>query len=188
MIFVRLFFIFAYINILGFGNGLTMLPIFQEQLVTLNHWITFDEFINMIPISQATPGPLVVNIATFSGVKTAGVFGGMVATIGVTITTAVISLLLVSFYQKHKEVLFIQELMNILRPITIAFISVAAISVFRTTLFADNAIDVAGVFLFVAGLIAIRKYKVNFALALLSCGVVNVLIKLVLQGLFTAGL
>jgi len=175
MIYLRLFFTFAYINILGFGNGLTMLPIFQEQLVNKNHWITLDEFINMIPISQATPGPLVVNIATFSGIKAVGISGGLVATIGVTITTATISLLLAYLHNKNKEVLFVKELMNILRPITLAIIAIAAISIMRTTLFVEGAPDIMGFLLFLAGVIAIRKFKVNFVWTLLACGFINML-------------
>ena len=181
MIYLRLFLTFAYINILGFGNGLTMLPIFQEQLVNKNHWITLEEFINLIPISQATPGPLVVNIATFSGIKATGISGGLVATIGVTITTALISLLLAHLHNKNRELLFVKELMNILRPITLAIIAIAAISVMKTTLFTDNTIDVINVLLFLAGTVAIRKYKVNFVLTLVSCGLINVLANMVMQ-------
>ena len=173
MIYLKLFLTFAYINVLGFGNGLTMLPIFQEQLVNKNNWITLAEFINMIPLSQATPGPLVVNIATFTGVKTVGITGGLVATIGVTITTAVISLILAYLYKKNKEVLFVQELMNTLRPIIIAFITIAAVSVMKATLFANNTVDIMGFLIFIASLIAISKYKVNFIWVLLSCGVIN---------------
>ena len=181
MIYLRLFLTFAYINILGFGNGLTMLPIFQEQLVNKNHWISIEEFINLIPISQATPGPLVVNIATFSGIKAAGFSGGLVATIGVTITTAMISLLLAHLHNKNRELLFVKELMDILRPITLAIIAIAALSVMKTTIFAESSIDVMGLLLFLAGTVAIRKYKVNFVLVLVSCGVINVLANMVLH-------
>ena len=181
MIYLRLFLTFAYINILGFGNGLTMLPIFQEQLVNKHNWITLSEFINMIPISQATPGPLVVNIATFSGIKAAGVTGGLVATIGVTITTALISLLLAFLHNKNQELLFVKEMMNILRPITLAIIAIAAISIMKTTLFAEGTIDIMGFLLFLAGTIAIRKYKLNFVLTLVSCGVINMLADMVIR-------
>ena len=183
MIYPRLFFTFAYINILGFGNGLTMLPLFQEQLVNRNHWISMSEFIDMIPLSQATPGPLVVNIATFTGVKAAGIPAGIVATIGVTLTTAILSFILAFLYKKHKEILFVQELMNILRPVTIAIICVAAISVMRTTLFAGNTVDVVGLLIFAAGIVAIRKFKISFVLVLLSGGMINVLARIVIHGI-----
>ena len=183
MIYIKLFLTFAFINILGFGNGLTMLPIFKEELVNTNNWITLGEFINMIPISQATPGPMVVNIATFTGVKTAGIFGGIISTIGVTITTAIVSLVLACLYKKNKEVLFVQELMNILRPITIALIAIAAISVMETTLFANNTADVMGFLIFAASLIAINKFKVNYVWVLLSCGVINMIARTVLNGI-----
>ena len=180
MIYLKLFLTFAYINILGFGNGLTMLPLFREQLVEINHWISYDEYINMIPISQATPGPMVVNIATFTGIKTVGVFGGIVATIGVTITTATISLILSYLYKKHKEILFVHELMRTLRPITLALILVAAISVMRTTLYVNNMVNVIGIFIFIASLIAIRKFKINFIIVLLSGGIINVLLRILI--------
>ena len=73
--------------------------------------------------------------------------------------------------------MFVRELMRNLRPITLAFILVAAISVMRTTLFSDNTVDAIAVLIFTASLIAIRKFKANFVFVLLSCGIINVMLR-----------
>ena len=175
MIYGELFLTFAYINILGFGNALTMIPIFQEQIVETKQWLTLTEFINLIPISQSTPGPMVVNIATFAGVRMAGILGGIIATVGVTVTTAMISLFFAVLYKKNRDVLFVQELMRILRPITIALMAIAAISMVRLAIFTETAVDITGLVLFILSFIALRKYKIGYVLLFFACGFLGVL-------------
>ena len=180
MKYLELFLSFAYINLLGFGNALTMIPIFQEQIVSTKHWLTQTEFINLIPISQTTPGPMVINIATFTGVRVAGIFGGVIATIGVTITTAIICLILSILYKKNKEVLFVQELIKILRPVTVALIAIAAISIIKLAIFTDTTVNIIGLLLFISSFIMLRKFRVSFVLIIFGCGFMGVIAKLLI--------
>ena len=165
---------FFYISIFGFGGGYAIAPMLQERLVEVKHWMTPLEFINMIAISQATPGPLVVNSATFTGVRMAGVLGGVIATISVTILSACIALFLAYLYKKHKEMLFVRTLMKILRPATVAFIMVAAVDVIRLVVLPENVVNALGIALIVASFIAIRKFKMNYIAAMLACGFLSI--------------
>ena len=174
MIFFELILNFIYISLFGFGGGYAITPMLQARFVEAKQWMTQLEFINMIAISQATPGPLVVNTATFIGVRTAGILGGIVATVSVTIMPACIALFLAYLYKKHKEMLFVRTLMEILRPATIAFIMVAAVMVIRLVVLPENAANIMGIVLIAAAFIAIKRFKVNYITIMFACGLINI--------------
>ena len=78
----NLFFTFFKIGIIGFGGGMAILPMIYQSVLTFSDMAP-EEFANLFAISQATPGPIAVNAATFVGFKVAGVAGSAAATIGV---------------------------------------------------------------------------------------------------------
>ena len=81
MIYLQLFLSFFQIGLFSFGGGYAMIPLIQHELER-HGWMTSNQFVDIIAISQMTPGPLSVNAATFVGYKMAGIAGGMVATLG----------------------------------------------------------------------------------------------------------
>ena len=82
MIYLKLFLSFLQIGAFSFGGGYAALPLIQEQVVTLNNWLSLREFTDLITISQMTPGPIAINSATFVGIKIAGIGGALAATFG----------------------------------------------------------------------------------------------------------
>ena len=94
MIYLELLLTFMLVGALGFGGGYAVLPLIEEQLVVNHGWLTTQEFIDILTLSEMTPGPIAVNAATFSGNRIAGVFGGIVATIGVVLPSFVIVILI----------------------------------------------------------------------------------------------
>ena len=82
MIYFDLFLTFLKIGLFTFGGGYAMLPMIQEE-VSAHSWLNQSELINFIAVSESTPGPFAVNIATFVGTRTGGIFGGLCATLGV---------------------------------------------------------------------------------------------------------
>ena len=79
----QLFFSFSKIGAFAFGGGYAMLPLIEHEIVINHHWITYNEFIDIIGISQMTPGPIAINASTFVGYKVGGVLGSITGTIGV---------------------------------------------------------------------------------------------------------
>ena len=75
MIYLELFLSFFQMGLFGFGGGYAVLPLIKEQVVIQHPWLTMSEFADLITISQMTPGPIVVNSATFIGLRIAGVGG-----------------------------------------------------------------------------------------------------------------
>ena len=95
MILFELFFTFFKIGALTFGGGYAMIPFVREQ-VLLHGWLTEEELLNMIAVSESTPGPIAVNMATFVGSNEAGVLGSIAATLGVVLPSFIIILIIAS--------------------------------------------------------------------------------------------
>ena len=82
-ILIKIFLSFLKIGAFSFGGGYAMLPLIEREIVNNHNWITFKEFIDIIGISQMTPGPIAINSATFVGFKVSGILGSIAATLGV---------------------------------------------------------------------------------------------------------
>ena len=95
MIYLKLFLIFLEIGAVSFGGGYGMISIIREKVLTFG-WLSEDEFVNFIAVSESTPGPLAVNMATFVGSSQAGFIGGLIATLGVVLPSFVIIFIIAS--------------------------------------------------------------------------------------------
>ncbi|GAA3657347.1 chromate transporter [Asaccharospora irregularis DSM 2635] len=105
-----------------------MLPFIQQEFIHNYKFISSQEFLDLIALSQSTPGPIAINTATFVGFKTAGFFGSLASTVGV-IVFALVGLTIISkLFDKFKDNSKIEKLLSVLRPITLGFILAAAIT------------------------------------------------------------
>ena len=82
MIYFQLFLAFLQIGAFSFGGGYAAMPLIQAQVIEKYHWLTLNDFTNLITIAEMTPGPIAVNSSTFVGNQVAGIPGAIVATIG----------------------------------------------------------------------------------------------------------
>ena len=89
-----LFFTFARVGLFTFGGGLAMMPMLQKELIDKKHWITEEDLIDYYAVGQSTPGIIAVNVATFVGYRQLGVFGGIIASLGIIFPSIVIIMLL----------------------------------------------------------------------------------------------
>ncbi|SHH23878.1 chromate transporter [Asaccharospora irregularis] len=125
---ILLFLIFLKIGAFSFGGGYAMLPFIQQEFIHNYKFISSQEFLDLIALSQSTPGPIAINTATFVGFKTAGFFGSLASTVGV-IVFALVGLTIISkLFDKFKDNSKIEKLLSVLRPITLGFILAAAIT------------------------------------------------------------
>lgn len=95
--YLTLFVSFFKIGLFTFGGGLAMLPLIEREVVSKHKWITSDEMIEIIAISESTPGPIAINAATFIGKKVGGFWGACVATLATCIPSIGIILLITLF-------------------------------------------------------------------------------------------
>lgn len=137
MIWIELFLTFLKIGAFTFGGGYAMLPLIQSE-VEGHGWLTQAEVVNFIAVSESTPGPLAINMATFVGIRTGGVFGAVCATLGVVLPSFVIILIVAKFYEKFRKSRAVDGVMYGLRPAVIGLIGAAFLSVGMTVFFPNG--------------------------------------------------
>lgn len=118
---------FLKIGSIAFGGGYAMIPVIMNEVVVVHQWLSQQEFLNIVSISQVTPGPIAVNAATYVGYKAAGFFGSVAATFGVASFSIVATSLLSSKLMKHRESPKLQAIFTTLNPIVLALIVSAGI-------------------------------------------------------------
>lgn len=103
MIYLQLFLSFLQIGMFSFGGGYAAMPLIQGQVVTAHHWLSMEEFTDLITISQMTPGPIAINSATFVGTKIAGTGGALAATFGCILPSCIIVTCIARLYLKYRN-------------------------------------------------------------------------------------
>jgi chromate transporter len=111
-----------------------MLVLAQRYVVESYHWLTVQEFTDLVAISEITPGPIMINLATFVGTKTAGLKGAIFATLGLIIIPFIALYIIALNYAQFKNYPVIQNLLKIIRPMAIGFITVAILKLFKTSI------------------------------------------------------
>ncbi len=138
MIYLELFLSFLQIGAFSFGGGYAAMPLIQQQVVNTHHWISLNEFSDLITISQMTPGPIAINSATFVGTRVAGIGGAVVATIGCVLPSCLLVSILAYLYYRYKTLSMVQGVLRSLRPAVIALIAGAGLSILLTAFWPDN--------------------------------------------------
>lgn len=133
MIYVLLFFEFFKIGLFAIGGGMVTIP-FLFNLAENYPWFNSNELIDMIAVAEATPGPLGVNMATFAGFRTAGIWGSFAATIGLVMPSLVIIVILAKILSKYHTSNVFLNLMYSIRPAVIALICYAGFELAKVSL------------------------------------------------------
>ena len=143
MICLELFVTFFKIGLFTIGGGYAMLPLIQAD-VQAHGWMTAEELVNFIAVSESTPGPFAVNVSTYVGAELAGLPGAFCATLGVVLPSFLIILLVARFYAAFRSSAIISGAMSGLRPAVIGMIGAAAVSVGQTVFAPDGVQALAG--------------------------------------------
>lgn len=181
MIYLQLFWSFFQIGLFSIGGGYAAMPLIQKQVVDLNHWLSMGEFVDIITISQMTPGPIAINSATFVGIRIGGIAGALVATLGCVMPSCIIVLTIAYFYYKYRQLSMIQGVLSGLRPAVVSLIASAGVSILLLTFWDGGVIslsgfDVSALCLFAVGLFVLRKWKPNPILVMALSGVAGFLL------------
>lgn len=164
MILLELFFTFFKIGALTFGGGYAMIPFVREQ-VLLHGWLTEEELLNMIAVSESTPGPIAVNMATFVGSNEAGILGSACATFGVVLPSFIIILIVASLLKNFLKYNGVKAFLSGVRPCVVSLILGTAITLFLSVLIGIGGgdfafdIDIKGIIIFALIVIASLVYK-----------------------------
>ena len=128
MILLELFFEFFCIGLFAVGGGLATVP-FLTDLSTRTGWFTLDQLTNMIAVSESTPGPLGVNMASYVGYEIAGIPGSVLATLGLITPCLIIILIVTRCLQKFRNSQNVASIFYGLRPASTGLIAAAGWSV-----------------------------------------------------------
>ena len=135
MIFLELFLTFFKIGAFTFGGGYAMLPLIQEEVAA--RWgdvITSEAMVNFIAVSESTPGPFAINMATYIGSQMGGILGAACATLGVVLPSFIIILIVAKCYEKFKSSRIVKGCMSGLKPAVVGLIGAAALDIAGTVL------------------------------------------------------
>lgn len=136
---MRLFFEFFKVGLFSVGGGLATIP-FLTDIGARTGWFSPGELANMIAVSESTPGPMGVNMATYVGFETAGVAGAVTATLGLVAPSVVVILIIAGFLQKFRQSRGVEAVFYGIRPASTGLIVSAGLTVASIALLAvDDA-------------------------------------------------
>lgn len=133
MIYLRLFWEFFKVGLFSVGGGLATLP-FLYSLGAKTGWFSTADVANMLAVSESTPGPIGVNMATYAGFDCAGVLGGVVATLGLVTPSVIVIVLIAMALQAFRTNKYVDAAFYTLRPASTGLIAAAGWSVFLLVL------------------------------------------------------
>ena len=167
---IKMFISFFKIGAVTFGGGYAMIPFIEEEVVNKNKWVSKDEFMDMLIVSQSLPGTMAVNCCSFIGYKLGGVAGGIVGILGVTLPSFLIILIIAMFFMQFRD--------NYL--VSMAFKGIAAavpMLVLTGVISMGKSVDknLGNIVLGIIALIALVVFKIHPAIVTISGGIYGVI-------------
>lgn len=171
IILFSLFFTFMLIGMVSFGGGYAMLPLFERMIVEQQGWLSRSLFIDMIALSQVTPGPIAINSATFIGFQIASVAGAAFSTVGVVFVPFFLVYTVSKYSQRFKESKVVKGVFVGLKPALVGMIFSSVASIAR-----DALIDVYAYVIFAVLLVLLWKVKMHPILVIVVSGVIGYIV------------
>lgn len=176
-----LYFEFFKVGLFSIGGGLATIPFLQELSVKYG-WFDQKLFADMIAISESTPGPIGVNMATYVGYHTAGIPGGIISTLGLISPSIIVILIIARLLTQFKENKYVKSIFYILRPLATGLVIAATVQILKISLFIPeaqsfiNAVRFKEMALFFIMLAAIFCLKKNPILYIIAGAVIGIFI------------
>lgn len=172
MTYFNLFLIFFKVGLFSFGGGYAILPLMQHEVVGVNKWISFKEFMDIVAVSQITPGPISINLATHVGYRIGGTIGSTIATTSVILPSIIIISLIVIFLKKFNKLPVVQRVFKSLRITVVGLILAAGIALFVK----ENFIDYKSYIIFASVLIGGLVFKIGSITLVILSGVAGAIL------------
>lgn len=144
---LALFGVFFYIGLFAIGGGLVAATFMQQSLVTKYALITNEKFYSMLAISESTPGPIGINMATYIGNELYGPIGGIITTIGEVLPSIIVILLIAQFFAHFQDKPIVKAAFSGLRPATSGMVMVAMVQVYKIALITIDKFKASGSFI-----------------------------------------
>ncbi|ADK80433.1 chromate transporter [Sediminispirochaeta smaragdinae] len=184
---------FFKIGLFSFGGGYAMIPLMKME-IERHGWLSLQEFADLVAVSQMTPGPIGINAATFIGIRTAGISGAIVSTLGVVLPSFVIIIIIARLLNAFRTNRIVDAVIKGVRPATIGLIATAVLffaelSIFRGHIGLETigtwiagkggpklnfALNPGGCIIFVLILILVRRFKLHPILGVILSGILGI--------------
>lgn len=168
MILLKLFYEFLKIGFFTIGGGMATIP-FLQDLSESSGWFSMSFIVDMVAISESTPGPIGINMATYVGYNVAGILGGVLATLGLVVPSIIIVSIVSGYLERFRESSVVENVFYGLRPAVTGLIAAAGVEIVRiavlntelyeTTNVMSDLFDWRKVLYFVLIFYLIRRYK-----------------------------
>lgn len=142
MIYLQLFLTFLEVGAVSFGGGYGMISLIREKCLS-HGWLTDNQLMNFIAVSESTPGPIAVNMATFVGSSQGGILGALCATLGVVLPSFIIILLVAAVITKLLRYAGVKSVINGIKPVIVGLILATAVTMFLNVVFALSNVQSA---------------------------------------------
>ncbi len=187
MTYLLLIYEFFKTGLFSIGGGLATLP-FLFQMAENYPWFTTTQLVNMIAISESTPGPIGINMATYAGFVAAGILGGIIASLAIAAPSVGISIFVANKFTKVKDNKYVKDAFYGIRPVVAALIATAAVGIIKTSLlnidlFKEthnivNLFNYIPIVIFIALLFFTNKFKKHPIFYLAIAAVLGIILKL----------
>ena len=178
MIYLQLLWVFIKIGVLGFGGGYAMLSLIQHEVVYNYDWMNTTEFADMVAISQMTPGPISINMATYVGYTTGGFMGSLLASFALCLPSIVMVYFIIRLFMNKKSGSLMTNLLKGLKPAIAGLIFAAGLSMMNAQNFTqigkgENNISIL---ICVLAFAASYFFKANPILLIVLSGIVGLVV------------
>ncbi|MGC8972456.1 MAG: chromate transporter [bacterium] len=169
---LSIFTVFFKIGAFTWGGGYAMLPLIKSEVVEKKNWLTSEDFIDGIAISQSLPGPIAINTATFVGYKLCGIFGSIVALAGAILPSFLSILIIAMFFLRFREFKVVQNFFKGANPAIIALIVSAVIDIGKSALKRYREIIISLILFFL-----LIYFRIHPILAILTSGILGIILR-----------
>ncbi len=134
---LTMFFLFLVFGFLCIGGGSVLMPLYIQELVDARHWLTLQELSDVAAISQATPGPIGVNLATFLGFRQGGMLGALLCTVGLLLPSYLLMLAALSSLERWHQSLVVRGIIDGLAPVVVGLMAATMVIYLELSVFTE---------------------------------------------------
>lgn len=150
-----------------------MLSLIQFEIVERHQWLSINQFTDIVAISQATPGPIGINSATFVGFSVAGIGGAIIATFAVVLPSFILMYVLIKIFNRYKDSPYVKSIMFVMQYVVIGLITSAAVMLINEETFGEDLSNIFAWATLLVAFVAMRFVKVNPILLIFVGGIVG---------------
>ncbi len=165
MTLLELLWTFFYIGLFTIGGGQVAITLMYEPLVE-GGIISGEQFYNMVAVSESTPGPIGINMATYIGCELYGVIGGILVTFATILPSLIIILVIAKFFDKYQEKPLVKSVFTCIRPVSAGLIAVAGYEVLKISVIQVFSIQRLIIFLLALALLMRKKTSIILVMIL----------------------